>query len=118
VSASERTITLFLVAAAIAAWFVVAFVLAFLSPEDNAAVQLGGAVVFGLAVALTLWPLLWSATRARPGSLTTAARRSILAGSVVSILVVLRAIDAVNTVLVVFVVVGVVVIEVTVTLRR
>ena len=118
VSASERTITIFLVAAAIAAWFVVAFVLAFISPEDDAAVQLGGAVVFGLAVALTLWPLLWSATRARPGSLTAAARRSILAGSVVSILVVLRAIDAVNTVLVVFVVVGVIVIEATVTLRR
>ena len=118
VSASERTITIFLVAAAIAAWFVVAFVLAFSSPEDAAAVQLGGAVVFGLAVALTLWPLLWSATRARPGSLTAAARRSILAGSVVSILVVLRAIDAVNTVLVVFVVVGVIVIEATVTLRR
>lgn len=118
VSASERTITIFLVAAAIAAWFVVAFVLAFISPENNAAAQLGGAVVFGLAVALTLWPLLWSATRARPGSLTTAARRSILAGSVVSILVVLRAIDAVDTVLVVFVLVGVVVIEATVTLRR
>lgn len=118
VSASERTITIFLVAAAIAAWFAVAFVLAFVSPEGDAGAQLGGAVVFGLAVALTLWPLLWSATRARPGSLTSAARRSILAGSVVSILVVLRAIDAVNTVLVVFIVVGVIVIEVAVTLRR
>lgn len=118
VSASERTITISLVAAAIAAWFVVAFVLAFISPENAAGAQLAGAIVFGAAVALTLWPLLWSATRARPGSLATSARRSILVGSVVSILVVLRAIDAVSTVIVVFVIVGAIVIEVAVTLRR
>lgn len=118
VSASERTITVLLVAAAIAAWFAVAFVLAFVSPEDDAAAQLAGAVVFGAAVALTLWPLLWSATRTRPGSLATAARRSILAGSVVSILVVLRAIDAVSPIIVVFVVIGAIVIEAAVTLRR
>jgi hypothetical protein len=118
VSATERTITIVLVAAAIAAWFVVAFVLAFVSPEDDAMAQLAGAVVFGAAVALTSWPLLWSATRARPGSLATSARRSFLAGSVVSILVILRAIDAVNTVMFVVVVVGAIVIEVAVTLRR
>ena len=68
VSATERTITTILVAAAIAAWFVVAFVLAFVSPENDAGAQLLGAVVFGSAVALTSWPLLWSATRHRPGA--------------------------------------------------
>jgi len=118
VSASERTITIILVAAAIAAWFVVAFVLAFVSPQGDAGVQLAGALVFGAAVTLTLWPLLWSATRARPGSLATSARRSLLAGSVVSIFVVLRAIDAVSAVIVVVVIVGVIVIEAAVTLRR
>ena len=118
VSASERTVTIVLVAAAIAAWFVVAFVLAFISPENDAAAQLAGAVVFGSAVALTLWPLLWSATRIRPGSLATSARRSFLVGAVVSILVVLRAIEAVDTVMFIFVIVGAIVIEAAVTLRR
>ncbi|MEX1294653.1 MAG: hypothetical protein AB1Z67_00645 [Candidatus Limnocylindrales bacterium] len=117
-SASERTITVLLVAAAIAAWFVVAFVLGFVSPENDAGAQLGGAIAFGAAVTLTLWPLLWSATRTRPGSLATSARRSLLAGSVVSILVVLRAIDVVSPVVVVSVIVGAIVIEAAVALRR
>ena len=118
VSATERTITIILVSAAIAAWFVVAFVLAFISPQDDAGAQLIGAFIFGAAAALTLWPLLWSATRHRPGGLATSARRSILAGSVVTILVVLRAIDVVSPVVIIFVIVGVVVIEAAVTLRR
>ena len=118
VSASERSITIVLVAAAIAAWLGVAFVLAFLSPENDAGTQLLGAGALGAAVALTLWPLLWSATRTRPGSLATAARRSFLAGALVSILVVLRAIDAVNMMIVVFVIAGAIVIEAAVALRR
>jgi hypothetical protein len=118
VSATERTITIILVGAAIAAWFVVAFVLAFVSPENDAGAQLFGAIVFGAAVTLTLWPLLWSAARQRPGRLAASARRSILAGSVVTILVVLRAIDVVSPVVVIFVIVGAVLIEAAVTLRR
>ncbi len=118
VSATERTITMVLVAAAIAAWFVVAFVLAFVSPEADAGAQLFGAITFGAAVALTLWPLLWSATRHRPAGLATSARRSILAGSVVTILVVLRAIDVVSPVVIIFVIVGAIVIEAAVTVRR
>jgi hypothetical protein len=118
VSATERTITIVLVAAAIAAWFVVAFVLAFVSPEADAGAQLFGAIAFGAAVALTLWPLLWSATRHRPAGLATSGRRSILAGSVVTILVVLRAIDVVSPVVIIFVIVGAIVIEVAVTVRR
>ena len=118
VSATERTITIVLGAAAIAAWFVVAFVLAFVSPEADAGAQLFGAIAFGAAVALTLWPLLWSATRHRPAGLATSGRRSILAGSVVTILVVLRAIDVVSPVVIIFVIVGAIVIEVAVTVRR
>ncbi len=118
VSARERTITMVLVVAAIAAWFVVAFVLAFVSPEGDAGAQLLGAVVFGAAVALTTWPLLWSASRGQPGGLTTSGRRSLLAGGVVTMLVILRAIDVVSPVVVAFVVVAAVVIEAAVTLRR
>lgn len=118
VSARERTITLVLVAAAIAAWFVVAFVLAFVSPEGNAGGQLFGAFAFGAATGLTLWPLLWSASRTRPGSLTSSGRRSFLSGAVVSMLVILRAIDVVSTVVIVFVVAGAIVIELAFSLRR
>ena len=118
VSARDRTITMLLVAAAIAAWFVVAFVLAFVSPEGDAGAQLFGAIAFGAAVAFTLWPLFWSASRSNPDGLVTSGRRSVLAGLVVTLLVVLRAIDAVDTVVVIFVIAGAVVVEVGVMLRR
>jgi hypothetical protein len=118
VSATERTITMALVGAAIAAWLVVAFVLAFVSPENDAVAQLVGALVLGTAVSLTVWPLLWSATRQHQGALLTSARRSALIGLVVSILVVLRAIDVVSPVVLVFLVVAAVVVEVAFTLRR
>jgi hypothetical protein len=107
-----------LVATAIAAWFVVAFVLAFISPEGDAGAQLFGALVFGAAVALTLWPLLWSAARHRTGALTASGRRSALVGLVVTILVVLRAIDVVSSVVIAAIIVGAVVIEAAFTLRR
>jgi hypothetical protein len=107
-----------LVAAAIAAWFAVAFVLAFVSPERDAGAQLAGAFVFGAAVALTLWPLLWSASRSHAGALTTSGRRSFLAGGAVSLLVILRAIDVVSTVVIISVVVGAVTIEFAFRLRR
>ena len=118
VSARERTITIFLVAAAIAAWFVVAFVLSFVSPEGDAGAQLFGALAFGVAAALTLWPLLWSATRSNRGSLAVSGRRAFLVGTVVSILVVLRAIDVVSSIVIVFVIVCAVVIELAFSLRR
>ena len=109
---------MFLVAAAFVAWCVVAFVVAFASPEGHAGVQFLGALTMGTAVALTLWPLLWSATRNRESSLATSGRRSFLAGVVVSILVVLRAIDVVSAPIVLFLIVGAVLIEIGFTLRR
>ncbi len=118
VSARERTITIILVVAAIAAWFVVAFVLAFVSPEGDAGAQLFGAAAFGAAVTLTLWPLLWSASRAAHGGLVTSGRRSFLAGAAVSIFVVLRAIDVVSPVVIIFVIASAVIIELVFSLRR
>ena len=118
VSAQDRTVTLILVSAAIAAWFVVAFVLTMVSPAGDAGAQLLGAIALGAAVSLTLWPLLWSATRHRPGAIATSARRSALVGSVIAILVILRAIDVVTAPVVIFLVVGAVLIEVGFTVRR
>lgn len=107
-----------LASAAIAAWFVVAVVFTMVSPIADAGAQLLGALALGTAVGLTLWPLLWSASRSTLGSLVTSARRSGLSGLVITILVVLRAIDVVVLPAVIFLVVGAILVEVAFTLRR
>ena len=117
-SARDRNLTLTLVVAALLAWLVVAIVLTTLSPVGNALVQLLGAISLGTAVALTLWPVLWAARRTAPGSLVTAGRRSGLAGLVVAILVVLRALDVVALPLVLFLVIGAILVEIAFSLRR
>ena len=118
VSARDRTTTLVLVAAAIVAWFVVALIFTTVSPERDAMAQLLGALALGAAVALTLWPLLWSAGPSSPGAIVTSGRRSALAGLLVTILVVLRAIDVVTVPVLTFLVVGAVLVEIAFSLRR
>jgi hypothetical protein len=118
VSARDRSLTLALVVAALLSWIVVAVVLTTLSPTGDAAIQLMGAIVLGTAVALTLWPLLWSARRGVPGSFVTAGRRGGLAGLVVAILVVLRALDVVALPVVLFLIIGAVLVEVAFSLRH
>jgi hypothetical protein len=118
VSAHDRTVTLILVSAAIAAWFVVAIILTMVSPVGDAGAQLVGALALGAAVALTVWPLLWSGARHATGALLTSARRSALVGIIVSIVVILRAIDALALPVIVFLVVGAVLVEIGVTRRH
>jgi hypothetical protein len=121
VSAGDRAITLVLIIAAMVAWLVVAVVFTALSPVGDAGAQLFGAIALGAAVGLTLWPLLWSAQRRRDddaAGLATSARRSGLVGLVVSILVVLRALDAVGLTVLIFLVVTAVLVEVAFSLRR
>jgi hypothetical protein len=118
VSARDRTITLVLGAAALLAWALVAVIFLTVSPVGDAGAQLLGAVALGAAVSITLWPLLWSASRSSDGSLTTAGRRSGLAGLVTSILVVLRAIDVVSLPVLLFLVIGAVLVEAAFSLRR
>jgi hypothetical protein len=118
VSARDRTITLVLMVAALVAWILVALVLTTVSPVGDAGAQLFGALALGAAAWLTLWPLLWSANRGTPAGLTASGRRSGLAGLVVTILVVLRALDAVVLPVVLFLVIGAVLVEVAFTLRR
>jgi hypothetical protein len=118
VSARDRSLTLILVVAALLAWVAVAVVLSTLSPVEDAGVQLLGALVLGTAVGLTLWPLLWAARRGAPGSLLTAGRRSGLAGLVVSILVVLQALDVLVLPVVLFLIIGAILVEVAFSLRH
>lgn len=117
-SARDRTITSILVGAALVAWLVVAVIFATLSPVDDAGVQILGAVALGSAVSLTLWPLLWSPRRESPGALAIAGRRSAISGMVVGILVILSALDAVQLPIVLFLLIGAVLIEVAMTVRR
>jgi hypothetical protein len=118
VSAKERTITTVMVIAAIVAWLVVALVFTFVSPVGSASAQLMGAIALGAAVGLTLWPLLWAASRSNPGGLVAAGRRSGLAGLVLTSLVVLRAIDVVTLPVALFLVIGAVLVEVAFSLRH
>lgn len=118
VSATERSITTIMVVAAIIAWLVVAAVFSLVSPVGSASAQLVGAISLGIAAALTLWPLLWSANRTAGGSLVTSARRSGLVGLVITIFVILRAIDVIQLPVVIFLVVGAVLVEAAVSLRR
>jgi hypothetical protein len=118
VSARDRSITLVLTTAALASWGWVALMFLTLSPVGDAGVQLLGSISLGVAVALTVWPLLWSWRRDVPGSLVSAGRRAGLAGLVISILVVLRALDAVSVPVVLFLVVGAVLVEAAYSLRR
>lgn len=117
-SARERSITLALVVAALLAWLVVVAVFLLVSPVGDAGVQLLGAISLGTAVALTAWPLLWTMRRRGPGALTTAGRRAFLAGLVVSIIVILRVLDAVSLPVLLFLVLGAILVEVAVSLRR
>ena len=118
VSARERTITIILVAMAIAAWFATAFVLALVSPERDAMAQLIGAFVFGATAALTLWPLLWSLVRGNHDGLSASARRSFIVGGAVTVLIILRAIDVVSPVVILAVIVGGIVVELAFRLRH
>lgn len=117
-TATQRTITTILVIAAIAAWLIVAVIFTMISPVGSASAQLLGAISLGTAVALVLWPLLWSGNRSAAGSLATSARRSGLAGLVITILVILRAIDVVELPVLLFLVVGAVLVEVAFSVRR
>lgn len=118
VSARDRSLTVILVSLAVAAWLVVATVFTTLSPEGDAGAQLLGALALGAAFGFTLWPLLWSAGGHASGSIVPAGRRSALAGLLIAILVVLRAIDVVTLPVLVFLIVGGVLVEVAFTLRR
>lgn len=118
VSARDRSISLALLVAALVAWGVLAIILLTVSPIDDAGAQMLGAIALGTAVALTAWPLLWSAGRRGPGSLTTSGRRAGLAGLVVAILVVLRVLDLVIPPVVAFLILGALLVEVAFSLRR
>ena len=85
---------------------------------------MAGAVLIGAAIALTLAPLLWIAGFVRTrhiafkGDWLRAARRAALCGLVVTLLIVLRAQDALSLPMAIFVIAMPVLVEVSLSVRR
>jgi hypothetical protein len=108
---------------ALGAWLAVALLFTTVSPVGNATAQLAGALLLGAAVGLTTLPVL-ARLGSRPasgtpvGDLSRAARRASLVAFSVTVLVLLRALDAFSLPLAVFVIVLAVLVEAAFTLRR
>ncbi len=92
----DRTANLAFLAVAVVAWILVGLVVTTRDPSVDRSAGLVGAALMGLAVALSLTPLLWLTVFGRHrriayrGDWLRAIRRSAWVGIVVAVLVVLR----------------------------
>jgi len=126
VNRADRLANLTLLVLAGAAWLSVGVVFIALDPVGNTGVLLAGALLLGAAAALTLAPLLWMggfvvrgpAAIAYRGDWWRAARRALLVGLGVTLLVLLRGQGLLTPALTLFVVAMAVVIELTLWRRR
>jgi hypothetical protein len=124
VYARDRLLNVALFLAALGAWLAAAWLLTSLSPRDDPQLQATGALLLGLAVALTLLPLFWLASFARRrriayrGDWSRAGRRALLAGGLVTVLVLLRILGAFSLPLAAFVVAMALFVELILTARR
>jgi hypothetical protein len=124
VNSRDRLASLALFVAAAVAWLAVGYVLTTYDPRGQAWVLLAGGLLLGLAVALTLAPLLWLAVFVRHrriayrGDWWRASRRAALVALVIVLFVVLRGQEALSLPLAIFVVAMAALVEVTFSLRR
>jgi hypothetical protein len=125
VNPRDRLANLALFALAAGAWAAAGLTLVTLDPRGNTGVLLAGALLLGVAVCFTLAPLLWLAgffLRGRGiayrGDWWRAARRALLAGLAVTLLVVLRGEGLLTPPLAIFVVAMAAIVELTLWLRR
>jgi hypothetical protein len=120
----DRVTNTALLGLAAAAWAAVAVVLVRYDPVGSPAVLLGGALLLGGAVALTLTPMLWLAgfvlgrRIAYRGDWWRAARRGLLVGLVVTLVVLLLGQDMFSPPIGIFIVVMAALVEMTLSLRR
>lgn len=121
---ADRLTNALLLALAVAAWSAVAYVLTTLDPRANTGVVVGGALLLGVAVAMTVAPVLWIAGFVRMhdiayrGDWVRAGRRAVLCGLVVVLLVITSAQAVLSLPLAVFVIVMAVLIEATLSIGR
>ena len=92
----DRTSGLLLLLLAVCAWGAVAWLLINRSPVGQPSIQLAGSLAIGTAVGISVWPLFWLAGYARQrtiayrGDWSKAARRALIVGLTVGVLVMLR----------------------------
>ena len=95
-----------------------------LDPRGDSAVLLGGGLLLGAGLSLTLAPMLWLANFVRQGRIAfrgdwlRSIRRAGLVGLVVVLFILLRAQDALSQPLAIFIVAMAVLVELTLSLRR
>jgi hypothetical protein len=122
--ARDRTANLGFFAAAAVVWILVGLVVTTRDPSADPGAGFIGAVLIGLAVALTLVPLLWLTVYGRHrqiayrGDWLRAIRRSAWVGIVVAVLIVLRLQGLLELPIALFMIALVVVAEVTLSVER
>jgi hypothetical protein len=120
----DRLLALGLLGAAMVVWALVALVLTTRDPIAEPTAGVLGAVLIGLAVALTVMPILWLVTYARQrgitylGDWTRAVRRGAWVGGIVAVFIVLRLQDALVLPIALFIVALAVVAEATLSADR
>jgi hypothetical protein len=120
----DRIINLALLVAAVIAWILVAIVVTTRDPYQDPSAGYLGALLMGLAVGLTSVPLAWLVGFARHrriayhGDWLRAARRGAWIGLFVTVLVVLRVIDAFQLPIVLFLAAIFLVAEITLSAER
>lgn len=121
--ARDRSFNLGLLAAAVAAWIAVALLVTTEYP-DAVLVQLVGAGLIGLAIALTCVPLCWLAAFgihrriAYHGDWGRATRRGMGIGALVALFLVLREFDAFSVPIALFVMAMALFVEVSLSVER
>jgi hypothetical protein len=124
VETRDRLANLGILAAALAAWAVVALLVLYRDPREDPVAGVLGAVAMGSAVGLTATPLFWLAAFARHGRIAyrgdwlRAGRRGLWVGLVVAILVELRVLGVFSLPIALFIIVLVVFAELTLSIER
>ncbi len=124
VETRDRLANLGILAAALAAWAVVALLVLYRDPREDPVAGVLGAVAMGSAVGLTATPLFWLAAFARHGRIAyrgdwlRAGRRGLWVGLVVGILVELRVLGVFSLPIALFIVVLVLFAELTLSIER
>jgi hypothetical protein len=122
--ARDRTANLACFAAAAVVWILVGIVVTTRDPTLDPSAGFVGAALIGLAVSLTLIPLIWLTTFGRhrriayQGDWLRAARRAAWVGIVVAILVILRLQALLELPIAIFIIALVVVAEATLSAER
>ncbi len=120
----DRLASLALLGAALVAWLLVAILVTTRSPDADTMTGYVGAILIGLAVAVTCAPLAWLLVFARhrriayQGDWTRAGRRGAWIGLFCTVLVVLRLVDAFQPPIVLFLAAIFLVAEITLSAER